>query len=330
MGALLLTEEKQNLSELFIPDLEVITYRDVDEIVSRVSEYLGDETAAARVAEAGQRRTLGEHSYLHRIESSSRFSSAMPPSAAGRVILLKAWVVSLARRLVAHAGFDLVKLDPEHAPELRRPFLLANRSIDVLVDVGANDGTFSRRARASGFSGRIIAFEPAAAPFAVLAGVAEADGLMEARKLALSSSSGEALLKIAANTSSSSLLEMEQRHAQAAPESIFVGQERVVSARLDDVLGPVIGDGSRLYLKIDVQGAELDVLVGAEETLRIAEVVDCELSLCRSTSAAEVDRGWWSTWAREGFGLLWIEPVLRDPTTNELLQLDGLFVRTLI
>ena len=67
MGALLLTEEKQNLSELFIPDLEVITYRDVDEIVSRVGEYLGDETAAARVAEAGQRRTLGEHSYLHRM-----------------------------------------------------------------------------------------------------------------------------------------------------------------------------------------------------------------------------------------------------------------------
>ena len=246
------------------------------------------------------------------------------------MILLKAWAVSLARRLVAHAGFDLVKLDPEHVPELRRPFLLANRSIDVLVDVGANDGTFSRRARASGFAGRIIAFEPAAAPFAVLAGVAEADGLMEARKLALASSSGEALLKIAANTSSSSLLEMEQRHAQAAPESTYVGQERVVSARLDDVLGPVLGDGSRLYLKIDVQGAELDVLVGAEETLRIAEVVDCELSLvplyvggARWTEVVEF-------LGVRGFGLLWIEPVLRDPTTNELLQLDGLFVRTLV
>jgi spore maturation protein CgeB len=67
MGALLLTDDKRNLSELFRPGVEVITYRDTDELVSRVGHYLDDEVAAEQVARAGQRRTLGEHSYAHRM-----------------------------------------------------------------------------------------------------------------------------------------------------------------------------------------------------------------------------------------------------------------------
>jgi len=245
-----------------------------------------------------------------------------------QLVRVKTRVLSLARRLVAHAGFDLVRLDPEHVPELRRPFLLEQRSIDVLVDVGANDGTISRRARASGFAGRIVAFEPAAGPFATLASVAESDPLMDAWQLALSSSTGEAVLHIAANTSSSSLLEMGQRHLDAAPKSGYIDEEHVSTARLDDVLRQVIDDGSRVYLKIDVQGAEFDVLAGAEELLRVTEVVDCELSLV----PLYVGGARWSEVVEHliarGYGLRWLEPVLYDETTGELLQVDGLFVRT--
>jgi spore maturation protein CgeB len=67
MGALLLTDHKRNLSDLFVPDLEVATYGDVDDLVRRATDYLGDDAAMRRVARAGQRRTLGEHSYLHRM-----------------------------------------------------------------------------------------------------------------------------------------------------------------------------------------------------------------------------------------------------------------------
>jgi FkbM family methyltransferase len=245
-----------------------------------------------------------------------------------RAVLLKTHTLSLLRRVVAQGGFDLVKHDPELIPELRRPYLLRERSIDVLVDVGANDGTFSRQARASGFSGRIAAFEPAAEPFAALARAAQDDPLLDAWQLALASSEGEAVLNISANTSSSSLLELGPRHLLAAPESRYLGEQAVRTARLDDILERVIGDRSRVYLKLDVQGAELDVLAGAEELLRIAEVVDCELSL----APLYVDGARWTDVVEyldaRGFGLLWLDPVLRDPATNELLQMDGLFVRT--
>jgi spore maturation protein CgeB len=67
MGALLLTDDKRNLSDMFTPGVEVATYSGPDELVGRVSDYLGDVAAAQLVARAGQRRTLDEHSYSHRM-----------------------------------------------------------------------------------------------------------------------------------------------------------------------------------------------------------------------------------------------------------------------
>ena len=151
---------------------------------------------------------------------------------------------------------------------------------------------------------------------------------MNVWQLAVASSSGEAELRIAGNSSSSSLLDMGQRHLDAAPESAQVGEETVTTARLDDALARSLGDDACVYPRIDVQGAELDVLAGAEEVLRRTDVVDCELSLVPLYVGG-------SSWtqviehlAARGFGLLWLEPVLRDSTTHELLQMDELFVRT--
>ena len=68
VGTLLLTDEKENLGELFEPGREVVTYRDEDELVERVQQYLGNDDARRRIAQAGQERTLRDHTYLRRME----------------------------------------------------------------------------------------------------------------------------------------------------------------------------------------------------------------------------------------------------------------------
>jgi spore maturation protein CgeB len=67
VGSLLLTDAKQNLSELFEVSSEVIAYRDEDELVEAVGHYLAHEDERAVVAGAGQRRTLHEHTYAVRM-----------------------------------------------------------------------------------------------------------------------------------------------------------------------------------------------------------------------------------------------------------------------
>ncbi len=67
VGATLVTEAAPNLANLFEPDREVVTYADGDELVERVQALLADEAHAVRIAAAGQRRTLREHTYVQRM-----------------------------------------------------------------------------------------------------------------------------------------------------------------------------------------------------------------------------------------------------------------------
>ena len=44
---------------------------------------------------------------------------------------------------------------------------------------------------------------------------------------------------------------MLRRHSDAAPESVYVGSERVPLKRLDDLVQAHVNDSSRIFLKID-------------------------------------------------------------------------------
>jgi len=67
MGACLLTDWKINLPELFEPEVEVVTYRSVEECIEKVNYLLGNETERQAIAAAGQKRTLRDHTYRQRV-----------------------------------------------------------------------------------------------------------------------------------------------------------------------------------------------------------------------------------------------------------------------
>ena len=68
MGACLLTDWKQNLGELFEPEVEVVTYRSAEECVDRARYLLRNDGVREKIARAGQKRTLQEHNYRNRIQ----------------------------------------------------------------------------------------------------------------------------------------------------------------------------------------------------------------------------------------------------------------------
>jgi hypothetical protein len=63
MGALLLTDEKRNLGELFAVGKEVVTYRTAEEAAELVRHYAAHPAEREAIARAGQQRTLMEHGY---------------------------------------------------------------------------------------------------------------------------------------------------------------------------------------------------------------------------------------------------------------------------
>lgn len=68
VGTMLLTDWKVNLPELFEPGVEVVAYRSIPECVQLVEHYLARDEEREAIAQAGQKRTLCEHSYYHRMQ----------------------------------------------------------------------------------------------------------------------------------------------------------------------------------------------------------------------------------------------------------------------
>jgi spore maturation protein CgeB len=67
VGTCLVTEGKENLSELFDPGREVVAYEDEEDCLEKIRRLLSYEAERAAIARAGQRRTLREHTYQQRM-----------------------------------------------------------------------------------------------------------------------------------------------------------------------------------------------------------------------------------------------------------------------
>lgn len=67
-GALLITDHKNNLNELFEIGTEVIAYNSPQECADLVKYYLENPEQAYEIAQAGQARTLSDHTFAKRME----------------------------------------------------------------------------------------------------------------------------------------------------------------------------------------------------------------------------------------------------------------------
>lgn len=75
MGACLFTDWKENLTELFEPGKEVVTYRSVEECLDLIRFYGVHSEEREKVAMAGQSRCLAEHTYERRMSDLSTILS---------------------------------------------------------------------------------------------------------------------------------------------------------------------------------------------------------------------------------------------------------------
>jgi spore maturation protein CgeB len=79
VGALLLTEAADNLSDILEPGVEVVTYEGGEDLVAKIERYLSDDESRIEIAAAGQRRTLAEHTYRERMRELSEMLKARVP-----------------------------------------------------------------------------------------------------------------------------------------------------------------------------------------------------------------------------------------------------------
>jgi FkbM family methyltransferase len=236
----------------------------------------------------------------------------------------KARIFGWLQRLVRLRGLDL---EPHRGPPRDLGDFLASRDVDLVLDVGASTGNYGWTIRAGGYEGRICSFEPLRAPFARLEKLAAQDPGWSCHRLALGAAPGEAEINVAGNSDSSSLLEMGERHLRSDPNSVYVGKETIELSTVDEIWDRIVEDGEAVFLKLDVQGYELEALRGAERSLPRLAGVQAELSLVPLYEGAPEWTEVITHLQERGFHPERLEPAFEDPRTGEILQIDAVFTR---
>jgi len=218
-------------------------------------------------------------------------------------------------------GYQINKYQEEDKLKIVKQF-----GINKLFDVGANIGQYSLYMREIGFNKQIISFEPLNAAYRKLEEVASKDNNWIINNYALGNENAESMINVAGNSYSSSILNMLPEHINRAPESKYVAKEKIEIKTLDSVFNNYYKEGDHVMLKIDTQGYEKNVILGAGNILNKIRIIQLEMSVVglyeNETSFIEMINFLDS----KGFELFSLENGFSDAKTGRLLQLDGLFI----
>lgn len=189
-------------------------------------------------------------------------------------------LASLARRLLRRTGYALVWRNPRgYSLATHLVALFERLEVNCVLDAGAHFGEYGRLLRDYGYRGRIVSFEPVAANFDRLGEARAGDPDWRAHNVALGAEDGELDLNVARDTALSSFL---RPSPQPLTEALAVeSRERVSVQRLDSLFEECVAGLAepRVFLKMDTQGWDREVLRGAERTLPLLAGLQSEVSV---------------------------------------------------
>ncbi|MEK8050124.1 FkbM family methyltransferase [Ideonella sp. DXS22W] len=178
---------------------------------------------------------------------------------------LKTTIKRALRAVGLHVYFAAPDALPEHLHGL-----FSRLGINVVIDVGGHYGEYGTRLRAMGYQGRIVSFEPTSEALAKLRPAASGQGDWRVFDSALGSSPGELDINIAEHTVFNSFLPASEfSRQQFGAETAVARTERVKVETLDRMFDRCVEGvaNPRVYLKLDTQGFDLEVLKGARQVL---------------------------------------------------------------
>jgi FkbM family methyltransferase len=236
----------------------------------------------------------------------------------------------MLRKLIHGLGYDLYRY-PEACERLipHLGMLLPIHHIDTVIDVGANVGQFASEVRALSRDVRIHSIEPNPVIYKTLTAIAAGDNRWTTHECALGRSSGKVMLNVFASSDFSSCLPANEFGAQRFQDSLTIADTVEVELRtLDELVSfiPPAAIGSRLLLKLDTQGFDMEVLLGAASVLESVQVVVTEASLQPLYQGAALFPEALEFMKAKGFTLSGFFPVSRNDDLS-IIESDCVFVR---
>lgn len=234
-------------------------------------------------------------------------------------------IASILRKVINPIGIDVTKYP---SSDLNRRINLFNHfKVNKVLDVGANVGQYSKKIREIGFKGEIRSFEPLSTAYKELEKASAKDDKWKIYNFALGDKEESAEINISKNSYSSSLLDITPTHIQGAPNSIYESKETISVKTLNGIFDELVDDKEVVFLKLDVQGFEENVIKGANKVLKRIKGIQIEMSLTELYKGEMLYREVIDLLESLGFNLYSFENGFYDYQSGRLLQVDGLFFR---
>lgn len=247
----------------------------------------------------------------------------------------------LAKRVMKKAlersGYELLgtKNSTTLAGHLRQVFDLLG--INCVFDVGANEGQYGRFLRGLGYRGSIISFEPVEAAYSVLQRNTINDGNWTAVNLALGSKNVVGSLNVTNGSDLSSFLTLSdyglktlfQYQNDNRPITETKSTKTVELRRLDCVCEDLIKGivNPRVFLKMDTQGYDLEVMKGAKHCLDKVLGLQSEVSVLPLYQNMPNYLESLRFFTESGYALTGLYTVIREPETFKIVEYDCVMVR---
>lgn len=236
------------------------------------------------------------------------------------------FVKQMTKAALRKMGYELRGFNPNSSKMAQLIYSLNHFDIDLVLDVGANIGQFALGIRQNGFKHQIISFEPLTSAHELLSlAAANAHKWEVYERCAIGDWDGKAQINIAANSVSSSILPMMQTHSNAAPYSSYIGQESVLVKTIDSILPIYFKTFNSIFLKIDAQGFESQILKGSLGSLPKIKGLLLEMSLISLYEGQELWEDILLRMKSAGFVLWAIQPGFTDGKNGRTYQVDGIF-----
>jgi FkbM family methyltransferase len=198
--------------------------------------------------------------------------------------------------------------------------------VKTFVDAGSHVGPFAFSMRDLYPDTPIYSFEPLPDCFKRLQQNLAPYGHFKAFNVALGDRQGDTTFYQSSFSESSSLLEMSSLHKEAFPFTADNKPVAVKLARLDDFL-PEMQLQRPVFLKLDVQGYELQVLKGAQELLKSVDFLMAEVSFKELYKGQARFDDIYQFLKEAGFEYAGSLDPLLSPLDGTILQTDAVFTR---
>ncbi|HAL39724.1 MAG TPA: FkbM family methyltransferase [Polaromonas sp.] len=209
--------------------------------------------------------------------------------------------------------------------------IFIRKKIDCVFDIGANIGQYHDFLRNEvDYRGHIISFEPIQKLANHLLQCSQSDPLWHIYPFALGAEAGEAVINIMTSDDFSSFLEPNNAQTPEFSTANRIETTQTVSIRrIDDVMPEIRQNFNfkNLYLKIDTQGFDLEVIKGARNSLRDMAAIQCEVSVIPIYKGMPDYSTTITTLKELGFDLSGLFPVTRDEHLR-IIEFDCISVNT--